>query len=233
MPEWGNFQNDSGGECGVPVSKRFQMPQQSKPSSSSSSSPAAKANGVFWYSYGYATVHTIVISSEHDLNPGSPQYTWLEADLARVDRRVVPWIILESHRPLYEGETGEHWWNSIRVGQAMRKEFEELLKEYKVDVVLSGHYHEYHRTCDGVFKGTCHSGGPIHITVGSAGATLDDGSEFQNEWTAKWIRGEYGYGRITVANASAMQFEFVRAGPRDDSMAGQVDDEIWIRRDRS
>ena len=51
MPEWGNFGNDSGGECGVPTSKRFTMPASNN------------SNGVFWYSYDFANVHTIMISS--------------------------------------------------------------------------------------------------------------------------------------------------------------------------
>jgi hypothetical protein len=39
MPSWGNMTADSGGECGVPVVKRFTMPRSSS------------SNGVFWYSY--------------------------------------------------------------------------------------------------------------------------------------------------------------------------------------
>ena len=129
MPWWGNFADDSGGECGVPMAKRFKMPS------------SKISNGVFWYSYDYATVHTTVISSEHDLSRGSPQYKFLEADLKAVDRKNTPWVVVESHRPLYEGEGGEHWWPNKLVGESMRDEFEVLLKSYKVDLVLAGHYH--------------------------------------------------------------------------------------------
>ncbi len=52
MPEWGNFADDSGGECGVPMSKNFRMPS------------SAKSNGVYWYSYNHASIHTTVISSD-------------------------------------------------------------------------------------------------------------------------------------------------------------------------
>lgn len=221
MPVWGDFANDSGGECGVPMSKRFNMPS------------SERSNGVFWYSYEYASVHTTVISSEHDLSRGSPQHEFLKADLKNVDRKVTPWLVVESHRPLYEGEGGDHWWPNKLVGENMRVEIEGLLREFKVDLVLAGHYHEYHRTCDGLYKERCDLGGPIHITVGSAGGFLDDGVEFENDWTSRYIRGEYGYGRITVANATDMHFEFVRHGGQDDPNSGEILDEIWIHRDRS
>jgi Calcineurin-like phosphoesterase len=155
QPTWGNFMvNDSGGECGVPTARRFRMPS------------SAKSNGVFWYSYNHGIVHTIVISSEHDLSIGSPQYEFLEHDLEHVDRTVTPWVVLESHRPLYEGERGEHWTANTIVAKAMREEIEDLLYVHKVDLVLAGHYHEYHRTCSGLYRGECDSGGPIHITIG-------------------------------------------------------------------
>lgn len=129
MPTWGNFGNDSGGECGVPTAKRFTMP--------------ATGNGVFWYSYDYGLVHTVVISSEHDLSTGSPQHAWLELDLLAVNRSTTPWLIVESHRPFYEGEC---CWEDNSVGVAMRLEMEDLLFDYSVDVVIAGHYHAYHRT---------------------------------------------------------------------------------------
>jgi Purple acid Phosphatase, N-terminal domain/Calcineurin-like phosphoesterase len=129
MPAWGNFGNDSGGECGVPISKRFSMP--------------ASGNGVFWYSYDCGLVHTVVLSSEHDLSSGAPQREWLEKDLRNTDRAVTPWLIVEAHRPFYEGEK---IWSENSVGISMRLEMEDLLYDYDVDVVIAGHYHAYHRT---------------------------------------------------------------------------------------
>ena len=221
MPPWGNFGQDSGGECAVPTAKRFRMP-----------SSATLSNGVFWYSFDYGSVHTIVISSEHDLSPTSPQYTFLESDLASVDRSKTPWLVLESHRPLYEGEGSGVWWRQHLVSQAMREEIEELLFAYNVDLVLAGHYHEYQRTCDGLYKMQCGDGGPIHITIGSAGAKLDAGFDLVNEWTEHFIKGEFGYGRVTIANSTDMHFEFVLHGTADGTRAGLVVDDVWIHRDR-
>ena len=216
-PIWGNFYNDSGGECGVPTSKRFAMPQ------------SEGSNGVFWYSYDMGPVHTTVFSSEHDLSPGSTQYEWLANDLKMVNRTKTPWLVVEAHRPMYHGEA---IWEYNAVGIAMRMEFEDLLHDYQVDLFLSGHYHSYFRTCDGLYRSRCQNGGPTHITVGSAGAQLNTVGLYWNWWTAKSIRGVYGYGRISVANSTALHFEFVKAGDANDTTAGDTLDNVWIVRSR-
>jgi len=213
------FLNDSGGECGVPVAKRFTMPDN--------------GNGVFWYSHDYATVHTIVLSSEHKLWPGSAQYEWLQRDLANVDRAKTPWVVVESHRPMYDSEWSYIWSGETSeklVGRMMRKEFEDLLIKYKVDMFLSGHYHSYSRMCDGLSKGNCNSGGPQHITVGTGGARLSAGRiRFRHDWV-KSFKKEWGYGRMTVANSTALHWEFVGY---DDDGNSVVKDDYWVKRDRS
>ena len=62
----------------------------------------------------YGRVHLIFMSTEHPYNVGSPQYEWLQADLAAAaaNRENVPWIILTGHRPMYSSdadEQSEHW----------------------------------------------------------------------------------------------------------------------------
>ena len=85
QPSWGNFNsNDSNGECGVPMVRRFHMPDNGR--------------GIFWYSFNYGTVHITHLSTEHDFFPGSPQYEWMISDFAAVDRSVTPWLILAGHR---------------------------------------------------------------------------------------------------------------------------------------
>ncbi|KAG7355945.1 metallophosphoesterase [Nitzschia inconspicua] len=222
QPSWGNFLgNDSGGECGVPMAKRFRMPR------------SLKSNGVFWYSYNHGMVHTVVISSEHDLSVGSPQYRFLEHDLEQVNRSITPWVVLESHRPLYEGESGDHWMANNLVGDAMRDEIEDLLYVHNVDLVLAGHYHEYHRTCQGLYRSLCDSNGPVHITIGAAGAALDDfyasTTVYDKTWTARYLQGVYGYGKIE-GNEKSLRFTFIRHGNIDDPMGGQILDSLIIPR---
>jgi hypothetical protein len=48
-------------------------------SSSKGSGRAAQPNPPFWYSFSHGSVHFVVLSSEHNLAPGSKQYrvSWL------------------------------------------------------------------------------------------------------------------------------------------------------------
>jgi Iron/zinc purple acid phosphatase-like protein C len=53
-------------------------------------------------------------------------------------------------------------------------------------------------------------------------------------WAAQAIFQLFGYGRVTIHNATALHFEFIRAGYEpNDPQAGTVLDEVWIvRNDR-
>jgi Iron/zinc purple acid phosphatase-like protein C len=89
-------------------------------------------------------------------------------------------------------------------------------------------------SCDGLYRTKCDRGGPIHLTIGTAGAHLNDANIgiFNNSWTSKVILQTYGYGRITVKNESALHFEFVKAGSKGYPIAGNVLDGVWITRAR-
>ena len=178
-------------------------------------------NGVFWYSYDMGLVHIIMISSEHALDKTSRQFKWLESDLKSIDRNKTPWVIVESHRPMYNSELISE---QVPVVIAMRIEFEELLIKYDVDLFLAGHYHSYLRTCNGLYRSKCNNGGLIHITIGTAGAQLDAGQLFPNHWTEKFLK-EWGYGKITVYNSSKIHFSFISSHGVNE---GKVLDEVWI-----
>mmetsp|Transcript_20846 Transcript_20846/g.25810 ORF Transcript_20846/g.25810 Transcript_20846/m.25810 type:complete len:433 (+) Transcript_20846:5-1303(+) len=120
-------ENDSGGECGVPFSKRFHG--------------SGNGNGVFWYSYDYGSVHTTVISSEHDLSEESEQYIWLKMDLMSVNRTKTPWIIVECHRPMYMLS------KRSPKGRNLEDNIGGLLIDRDVDMFISGHRHIYFRSC--------------------------------------------------------------------------------------
>ena len=104
--------------------------------------PGPASNPPFWYSFEFGAIHVTTLSSEHDLSPGSMQYRWLQADLANVDRCSTPWLMVMSHRPLYV--VYPHTSNRD-VGAHLRDSLEDLLIEYRVDMVVSGHVHSYYR----------------------------------------------------------------------------------------
>ena len=210
-PSWGGKAfHDEGGECGVSIAKRFAAPNN--------------GNKIFWYSFQQELVHTVVLSSEHNMTVGSPQYAFLEKELSHINRTITPWVVVEVHRPLYNSEK---YWEQDAVGLGMRNEIEEVLYMNKVDLVLSGHYHGYLRSCDGVYREKCSSGGPMHITLGTGGGPLDcHKSLIPNHYTDKFDGCNFGVGRMSVYNASALHFEFVTLGE-------VVLDDVWLVRQRA
>ncbi|KAL4448559.1 hypothetical protein ABPG75_005778 [Micractinium tetrahymenae] len=188
-PSWGNFGNDSGGECGVQLSKRFQMPDVSDAG------------------YCHGSVHFVVVSTEHDLSSGSRQHRWLERDLRHVDRCMTPWVVLGMHRPMYV--VYPHKSNRV-VGDHLRAQLEGLLNDYQVDLVVSGHVHSYSRTCN-VLDEECvpaDEGGMTHIIAGCAGHKLTDVSHDQEPWL-EYAAVRFGYGRVTVSSGRSLLFEMV------------------------
>ncbi|EDO30761.1 predicted protein, partial [Nematostella vectensis] len=205
-PSWGNFGDDSGGECGVPMFHRFHMPDN--------------GNALWWYSFDYGSVHFVMMSTEHNFTRGSTQYKWLEADLKAVNHKVTPWIVFMGHRPMYTSQLVQGLNPTIALH--MQAEIEDLLMEYSVDLALWGHYHSYERTCP-VYRNKCTSGGPTHIIVGTAGfdVTLDPWPIPARSWSV-YHSSNYGYGRVTVANATAMLWEWVI------NESDYVADRVWL-----
>eukprot|EP00794_Sanderia_malayensis_P005468 gene5468-6151_t len=190
-PKWGNFGFDSGGECGVPMFHRFHMPDN--------------GNFLWWYSYDFGMVHYIMMSTEHNFEPGSRQYEWLENDLSKIDRKKTPWVILGGHRAMY---ASQDLYDDYIVATNMQRLFEDLLHKYKVDLALWAHYHSYERTCK-VYRNKCVKDGITHLVVGTAGRFLDLELFMSKNWSLKRLK-EFGYGRVTVYNQTALKFEFIR-----------------------
>ena len=213
---WGNFNDDSQGECGVPTAARFD------------GTGSTGSNGVFWYSFDEGGVHVVTMSSEHDWRRGSRQYAWLERDLMSVDRTVTPWIVLSTHRMMYTtqlNETGDY-----KVSLGFRDHVEPLLRTFKVNLMLVGHQHSYERSCPAM-NGTCAPdgrSGTTHLVVGSAGATHEKGafSPALGNFSVKHV-DDYGYVRVD-ANRTRMRIEFVRTNKHDGVAAGQVWDSVDV-----
>ena len=63
----------------------------------------------------------------------------------------------------------------------------------------------------------------LHITVGSAGKGKDVDRWYPRVWSLV-RKAEYGYGRVTVANASALLYEFV------ENKHNEVTDLVWLHK---
>ena len=94
--------------------------------------PATDADNV-WYSVDIGSVHWITLSNYHPFASGSPQYNWLKADLAAIDRTATPWIFVNTHAPWYSTNTAHQG-----DGEKQRQALEPMLHAAGVDAVFAG-----------------------------------------------------------------------------------------------
>jgi hypothetical protein len=199
---------DSGGECSVPTGGWYPMPWKSLDAP--------------WYSYDVGPMHIVGISTEHNFFIGSPQYQWIEQDLASVNKSVTPWILFGGHRPMYIDSTEDDGWGSDVVTMGMMIEnLEPLLLRYKVDVAVWGHNHVVQRFCMlnnrncvqfGSKPGNTYTkdnGGVMHLVIGAAGATFS--INVHNPWLPMTENAfyEYGYSRMRVQGGESLVWEWL------------------------
>mmetsp|Transcript_41045 Transcript_41045/g.103427 ORF Transcript_41045/g.103427 Transcript_41045/m.103427 type:complete len:119 (-) Transcript_41045:388-744(-) len=105
------------------------------------------SNSNMYYSFDYGIVHFVAINTETIVDEGNvnpDQIHWLEEDLlkANQNRDKTPWIVAYFHRPLY---CSDHGFDCGDNAKHLRKQLEGLLHGNKVDLVLTGHQHDYER----------------------------------------------------------------------------------------
>eukprot|EP00598_Pedospumella_elongata_P003477 CAMPEP_0184986014 /NCGR_PEP_ID=MMETSP1098-20130426/15281_1 /TAXON_ID=89044 /ORGANISM="Spumella elongata, Strain CCAP 955/1" /LENGTH=341 /DNA_ID=CAMNT_0027510165 /DNA_START=27 /DNA_END=1049 /DNA_ORIENTATION=+ len=120
--------------------------------------PTVDGKRELYYSFDSGLVHFVMISgycqemssiyTQPCLAEGTPQMNWLQKDLANVDRSVTPWVVAVFHQP-YVNSNLAHTIDTE--GKPMQEAVEDVLNQYKVDLVLSGHVHAYERSCQ-VYK---------------------------------------------------------------------------------
>jgi len=119
-----------------------------------------------YYSYDYANIHFVVLDS-HGSNrgPGGPMLTWLQQDLADT---LADWIIAYWHHPPYSD--GSHKSDLEQPLIEMRQNAVPIFEGYGVDLVITGHSHNYERSffIDGHYD-VSSTFGPGHIVDGGDG----------------------------------------------------------------
>ena len=121
-----------------------------------------------YYSFDWGSAHFVALDSElyYEDGGGSPekQKAWLERDLSAARRS---WKIVFFHRGIYS--SSEHGSDEL-----IREDLKPILIRYGVDLVFSGHDHDYERTVP--------IGGVIYVVSGGGGKDLYEAG--RSEWTA-------------------------------------------------
>ena len=217
---------DSGGECGVPTQARFPMPVCPQPNTSpcigttketsvpfllnsNGSGPVGSQNDG-WYSFEQGSVHFLMLNTEMSSKNGSRQWTFVQRDLAQVNRLRTPWVLVFGHRQMYS--------NNVTTPQNNLGDLEPLLLEHKVDIAFWGHIHFAQASCP-MYKAKCITSkdaagydAPIHTVIGNAGQGLTPINYKAAPWSlynaAKW-----GWSHVEVSNATHMRMSFYNDVP--------------------
>ncbi len=95
-----------------------------------------------YYSYDHGDIHFICLeSTDNNRMPGGKMLTWLKEDL---QANTAKWTVAFWHHPPYS--KGTHDSDTDGRMTEMRTEVNPLLEKYGVDLVLTGHSHDYERS---------------------------------------------------------------------------------------
>ncbi|KAK4576180.1 hypothetical protein RGQ29_026929 [Quercus rubra] len=188
---------------------RWKMPFEESGSSSN-----------LYYSFEVAGVHVIMLGSYTDYDEQSDQFSWLKADLSKVDRTKTPWLLVLFHVP---------WYNSNKAhkgeGDGMMAAMESLLYAASVDMVLSGHVHAYERS-KRVNNGRPDPCGAVHITIGDGGNREGLAHGYINpqpEWSV-FREASFGHGELKIVNSTHAFWSW----HRNDDDEPVRSDQVWI-----
>ena len=175
-----------------------------------------------YYSFDYNNIHFLMMDSESSYLPGSDpnfsnledteQYRFVENDLKDASNNPsIKWIIVMSHRQFYSSLCGDH--DSCEPIKKYRDAYHPLFEKYGVDILFSGHAHNYQRTYP-LFYNDINSSQPIieeygktdyssskgmfQIIVGTGGVDFD-GFSNQEPFVVYQEDSHYGFLNIDVS----------------------------------
>jgi len=148
---------------------------------------------------------TVGVAQAPNLTPGSTQYEWLEAELAKSS---ADWKFILINTPVYSsGPSG--------INGALAKDLAPLLENYGVDMVFQGTDRDYERTKPLKGGAVSPDDGVIYVTLGGAGDAAQQQSP--SDWSEKFLPlRAFGEG---VVNANSFTFTaYDEAGDAIDSV---------------
>lgn len=198
--------------------------------------PEVNGKKQFWYSFERGFVHWIMLAGYCEsykskmivplpcLAPDSEQMNWLIQDLKSVDRSITPWVIVSFHQPYVNSNVAFPYQTDAA---SIEIALEDVLYEYKVDLVFSGHVHAYERSAQ-VYHYQVSAGAPWYITIGDGGNREGLCTEWvdpQPHWSL-FRQASYGFGELTVVNSTHANWKWLQ----NEDLTPLVADEYWYIR---
>ncbi len=103
-----------------------------------------------FYAFDYPAsqpyIHVLTMSTEQSTSSGSAQFNFVKNDLQMASQNPnIKWIIVNMHKPIYSSPNTCSS-SSCAGSSSVRDTYVPLFDQYKVDIVLEGHTHDYQRT---------------------------------------------------------------------------------------
>jgi len=170
----------------------------------------AGPSGQGYYSFDLNGWHIISLDSEIDLSAGGAEVTWLRADLAAHSTQCT---IAFWHRPRWSS-------GDIHGDQTDVQQLWKALSDYKAEIVLCGHEHDYQRYEPLDANGNASAGGIREFVVGTGGANLYAITTPSPHLQA-WNTTTYGVLKLTLGSGTySWQFIPVAGSTYTDSGSG-------------
>lgn len=102
-----------------------------------------------WYSVTFGNCYFIVLDSDSDLRPGSPQRNWAAGELAHLPDQI-DFVFLAMHHPIYTDSQDHLVPGRGHSARPQEKEFGAMLEQLQPKIrprliAISGHVHNYER----------------------------------------------------------------------------------------
>jgi 3',5'-cyclic AMP phosphodiesterase CpdA len=162
-----------------------------------------------WYSFDYGNAHVVILDSDPaQLAEASGQLAWLEDDLTATD---ATWKVVSFHHPPFTASRDYY-----SVDRLERKRLlHPIFQRHRVDLVVSGHDHNYERTLPIGSDASEHA--VTYLIAGNGGTPMHWSAV--REWTAHSAR-TFGFVTVDVDGS--------RAHLRAYDVTGSVFDELVI-----
>ncbi len=148
-----------------------------------------------WYSFDWGNIHVICLDTE--AAPGGAQGQWLREDLQAADANpAITWKVAFFHQPPFSSGLG-HGSN-----QKVREAWCPLFDQYQVDLVFSGHEHNYERSGPVNFSASPDALMPdwsdarCYVVTGGAGSPL---GPLSSSWWTEARGALYNWVEVTVS----------------------------------
>jgi predicted phosphodiesterase len=150
----------------------------------------------YYYTFSYGNAQFFMIDSNKPLGPKSPQYEWLEKELAASE---ATWKFTCHHHPCFsseENDYGDHnkgaEGSKFGYGDRNARQLVPLYEKYGVDIAFNGHIHMYERTWPIFEMSINQQQGVRYITSGGGGGSLEQAAP-QRTWFNLHFQKAYHY----------------------------------------